>query len=114
MGDATTFTLLLDEGVPKSLAEPFRARRHFVIAHADVLSPGASDALVTATAINNNAILVAVDRDMRRLAKRWGNSLSGRKYKRLSLISFRCKPAMAMAPAASNSPDYDVLLDGTP
>jgi hypothetical protein len=87
--------VLLDEGAPIQIAEPFRAGGHRVILHGDVLSPSAKDDVVAATAIQNNAVLIAVDRDMRQLAKRWGNAQDGGRYKRLSLIFFGCNPALA-------------------
>lgn len=94
--------MLLDEGVPASIADPFRVRGHRVILHSDVLSPGAKDPLVAAAAIQNSAILIAADRDMRQLAKRWGNPQDGGRYKKLSLIFYACKPALAIKRAAQS------------
>lgn len=42
-----------------------------VIYHSDVLSSGAKDDVVVATAILNRAILIAVDGDMKRMVKRF-------------------------------------------
>jgi hypothetical protein len=85
----------LDEGAPAQVAEPFRARKHQVILHGDVLSPSAKDNVVAATAIQNKAVLIAVDRDMRQLAKRWGNAEDGGRYKRLNLIFIGCNAVLA-------------------
>jgi hypothetical protein len=87
--------VLLDEGAPAQIAEPFRARKHGVILFGDVLSPSAKDNVVAATAIQNNAVLIAVDRDMRQLAKRWGNAEDGGRYKRLNLIFIACNAVLA-------------------
>jgi Domain of unknown function (DUF5615) len=92
---AVPLTVLLDEGAPAQVAIPFRARNHGVILFGDVLSPSAKDNIVAATAIQNNAILIAVDRDMRQLAKRWGNVEDGGRYKRLNLIFIGCSPVLA-------------------
>jgi predicted nuclease of predicted toxin-antitoxin system len=88
-------TVLLDEGAPVLVAEPFETRGHQVIYHQDVLSSGAKDALVCATAMINNAALVAVDRDMRQMAKRFGNPVEGGRYARLNLIFLNCNGVLA-------------------
>jgi Domain of unknown function (DUF5615) len=86
---------LLDEGTPAQLAEPFRLRNHGVIMFGEVLSASAKDSVVAATAIQNNAVLIAVDRDMRQLAKRWGNAEDGGRYKQLHLIFIGCNAVLA-------------------
>lgn len=86
---------LLDEGTPVQVAAPFRARGHRAILHGEVLSPGTKDPVVAATAIQNNAVLVAIDRDMKQLAKRWGNFQDGGRYKRLNLVFIACNPVLA-------------------
>ncbi len=62
----------LDAGVPDSVARMLQEYGHFVILHRDALSEGSSDDLVCATALANDAILVAIDADMKRLAKQYG------------------------------------------
>lgn len=88
-------SILLDEGAPAPIGVPFRARGHTVINHSDVLSPGASDRLVCATAIMNSAILVAVDRDMKQMAKRFGTSEKGGRYGRMNLLFLNCSGLIA-------------------
>jgi hypothetical protein len=92
---AAPLIVLLDEGAPAQVAEPFRARNHGVILFGDVLTPSAKDSVVAASAIQNDAVLIAVDRDMRQLAKRWGNAEGGGRYKRLCLIFIGCNPVLA-------------------
>ena len=87
--------MLLDEGAPIGSAEPFIHSGHQVIYHSDVLSPGAKDDIVAATALNNNACLLAIDKDMKQLVKRFGNALEGGRYKRLNLIFISCSPVLA-------------------
>jgi predicted nuclease of predicted toxin-antitoxin system len=86
---------MLDEGTPVPAADPFVERGHQVIHHSDVLDSGASDDLVVATAILNQAVLIAVDADMRRMVKRFGAPGPTERYSRLSLISIRCNEVMA-------------------
>ena len=64
--------LLLDEGTPVPAARPFQKRSHSVIFHYEVLENGATDEQVVAAAILNEAVLIAVDADMRRMARRFG------------------------------------------
>jgi predicted nuclease of predicted toxin-antitoxin system len=49
--------------------------------------PGSPDVLVAKTAEANDAILIALDGDMKTLAKRAG--ISGGRFKRLSLLKLR-------------------------
>jgi len=86
---------MLDEGTPVPAAAPFVERGHQVIHHNDVLDSGANDELVVATAILNQAVLIAVDADMRRMVKRFGAPGPTERYSRLSLLSIRCNEVMA-------------------
>jgi predicted nuclease of predicted toxin-antitoxin system len=52
------------------------------------IARGLSDQLVCAIADINNAILVALDGDMRRIAQSYG--IGGRRYLRLGLIKLSC------------------------
>ena len=76
-------------------ADPFLSRGHRVIHHGDALANGDADELVAATAILNGAALIAVDRDMRRLARRFGSPSGGGRYDRLHLISVTCNEVLA-------------------
>ncbi|WP_349368005.1 DUF5615 family PIN-like protein [Salinarimonas sp.] len=87
--------MLLDEGAPALVARPFSERGHTVIRHGDVCSPGARDAVVVAQALLNKAVLIAVDLDMKRFARRFGAPQDGGRYKELHLISVGCKETMA-------------------
>jgi predicted nuclease of predicted toxin-antitoxin system len=87
--------VLLDEGAPAQVADSFVANGHTVIHHRDVLAPGAKDDLVCATAIMNNACLIAVDRDMKQMAKRFGNPDKGGKFPKLHLIFMNCNGVIA-------------------
>jgi len=87
--------VLLDEGTPILSATPFLDRGHQVIYHDDVLSGGASDEVVVATAILNKAALIAVDVDFKRIVKRFGPPNSSEKYSKFDLIFIGCDPVMA-------------------
>jgi hypothetical protein len=48
------------------------------------------DEVVCATALTNDAILVAIDRDMTRLVKRYGMTPDSTRFERLNLIRIGC------------------------
>lgn len=87
--------VLLDEGTPVPAARPFHQRKHGVIFHHQVLASGATDQEVAAAAILNEAVLVAVDADMRRMVRRFGTPGRNERYSKLSLIHIRCNEVMA-------------------
>lgn len=68
---------------------------HFVILHRDALSAGSPDELVCATALANEAILIAIDADMKRLAKQYGVTPQGDRFNRLSIIRICCNETQA-------------------
>lgn len=85
---------LLDEGAPRSVGKFLEEQDHEVIYFNEALVPGSPDVLVAKIAEANDAILVAVDGDMKTLAKRAG--ISGGRFKRLSLLKLSCRePAAA-------------------
>jgi predicted nuclease of predicted toxin-antitoxin system len=86
--------LFLDEGAPRSVGLFFRENGHDVTFMQDEIARGSPDLLVGEVAQRNNAILVAVDRDMRRIASRHGIG-SGR-FKRLHLLQFLCTEPQAV------------------
>lgn len=94
-GNRQDLVVLLDEGTPVLSASPFLDRGHQVIYHGDVLDSGAKDEIVASTAILNNAALIAVDLDMKRLARRFGSPDNGARFRKLDLIFIGCDPVMA-------------------
>lgn len=66
---------------------------HKAIRHNDVLAEGATDVVVCETAMKNNAILVAVDTDMKRLTRRFKPETE--RFKKLSVIHIGCNAPMA-------------------
>lgn len=85
---------LLDAGVPDSVGHVFSSHGHIVIHYRDVLIDGAKDEVVCATALENSAILVAVDGDMKRLPKRYGAPQAER-FNGLSIIRLCCNETLA-------------------
>ena len=77
------------------VAVPLLERGHQVIYHMDVLDSGAKDEVVVATAILNQAILIAVDADMKRLVRRFGSPNNSERYAKLNLISLSCNEVLA-------------------
>lgn len=84
----------LDESVPAQLVDVLSRAGHIVIKHHDALQEGAPDIVVCETAIANQAVLVAVDRDMRYLTHRYGKHASDR-FKSMDLVMCGCGPVMA-------------------
>jgi len=64
-----------------------------VIYHRDALDQGAKDPVVCATAMRNDAILVAVDGDMKQLSKRFGKTED--RFVNLNLLMCGCGPVHA-------------------
>jgi predicted nuclease of predicted toxin-antitoxin system len=85
--------LFLDEGVRDSVGQIFEMAGHEVIYLRKSLPTGSSDALVCQFAEINDAILVSLDGDMKRLASRHG--VGARRYRRLSLIKLSCRETRA-------------------
>lgn len=81
--------LLIDEDVPKSVADTFEKRGHEVIQVRDCLPRGTADPVVAFTGDRLEAILVTWDHDFERIAGRipQGNRA---KFRKLGRISFRC------------------------
>nr|WP_276315882.1 DUF5615 family PIN-like protein [Paracoccus sp. pheM1] len=83
----------MDEGVPRGVGVMLQEARHEVIFLHEAIATGSNDDLVASAAIANDAILVAIDKDMRTSAKR--NKISLNQYKRLSLLQLRCRETQA-------------------
>ncbi len=83
----------LDESVPSAVGRALDACGHEVILLKDASAPGAPDTLVCTAAEANDAILVALDGDMRQLARRQG--VGKRRYRRLSLLKLSCRETKA-------------------
>ena len=78
-----------------SVAEPVLSRGHRVIYHGDVLISGAKDEDVVRAAILNEAILIAIDFDMKRMVKRFGSPNVSERYSSLNLIFIGCNEVLA-------------------
>lgn len=83
----------LDASVPDSVGKEIEAAGHDVIYHREALADGAKDPVVCQTAIENDAILVAVDADMKHLSKRFGKAND--RFKKLDLLMCSCNAVMA-------------------
>lgn len=80
--------LFLDEGVPDSVGHTFLEHGHEVGFLNKTLARGSSDQLVCTIADINNAVLVALDGDMKRIAKEYG--IGARKFLRIGLLKLSC------------------------
>lgn len=83
----------LDEGVPHAVGRKLSDSGHEVIYLQDATASGSPDQLVCAVAQANEAILVALDGDMKQLAQRHG--VGQRRYKKLSLLKLSCREPRA-------------------
>jgi len=66
---------------------------HEVIYFKDAAIPGSPDQLVCAVSESNEAILVALDGDMRQIARQRG--VGHKRFRRLSLIKLSCRESHA-------------------
>jgi predicted nuclease of predicted toxin-antitoxin system len=80
--------LFLDEGVPDSVGHAFLEAGHQVGFLNKSLARGSPDHLVCAIADINDAILVALDGDMKRIAQSYG--IGARTYLKMGLIKLSC------------------------
>jgi predicted nuclease of predicted toxin-antitoxin system len=92
-GSRPRLRLVLDEGVPVNVGRTFEAHGHEIILFDDIVKRGSDDALVCAAVQANQAILVALDGDMKHIARQRG--ISQERFKRLSLIKLCCPEPMA-------------------
>jgi len=86
--DQPVLRLFLDEGVPDSVGHAFLEAGHQVGFLNKSIARGSSDHLVCAIADINDAILVALDGDMKRIAQGYG--IGARRFLRLGLIKLSC------------------------
>lgn len=84
----------LDEGVPVSAGRPLQEAGHEVIYFNESgIAKGSADPMVCLAAQLNDAILVALDGDMRAIAK--GNGVSNSRFKSLNLLKLNCRESQA-------------------
>lgn len=92
---AVKFRAFLDAGVPDSVARVLSASGHQAIYHRDVLPDKTPDLVVAATSLANDAILVAIDKDMKQIAQRYGMTARNDRFRQLSLIRLCCDEVLA-------------------
>lgn len=85
----------MDAGVPDSVGQVFSDNGHLVIYHREALPEKTSDSVVCATALANDAILVAIDGDMKQFPKRFGISGGSDRFARLNIIRICCDEVLA-------------------
>lgn len=83
----------LDASVPDSVGHVLAAAGHDVIYHRQALADGTKDPVVCQTALENEAVLVAVDRDMKQLTKRFG--VTDERFKNLAVLFCACSIPLA-------------------
>lgn len=83
----------LDASVPDSVGKALADAGHPVIYHRDALAEGTKDPVVCQTAMENDAVLVAVDADMKHLSRRFGKTED--RFQKLNLLMCSCNAVMA-------------------
>ena len=84
----------LDEGVPLSAGRALEKSGHEVIYFSQSgIAKGSTDPMVCLAAQLNDAILLALDGDMRTIAR--GNGVSNSKFRRLNLLKLNCRESRA-------------------
>lgn len=80
--------VLLDAGVPVSIGDKFSNAGWEVIHYNQVLAEKVTDDVVCRAAIANNAALVAIDKDMKQIARRYNKKKQKDQFAKLDLIMF--------------------------
>ncbi len=94
---ADPLSFLLDEGAPVGLRLPLAAAGHKVILHHQAIAAGSPDDLVCITAMINNAVLVAIDGDMKQFAKRYGVAPGNDgRFDKLHVLRICCDEVLAL------------------
>ncbi len=93
--ERVTLRVLLDAGVPDSVAAVFKKRDHLTILHREVLAEKTPDDVVATTALQNDAILVAIDPDMKSFPKRFWISHGSSRFANLNIIRICCNETQA-------------------
>lgn len=83
----------LDEGVPDSVGKVLEEAGHSVLYLRQNLPTGSPDHLVCTVSEVHEAILVALDADMKQLANRHG--VGRARYRRLSILKLSCRETKA-------------------
>ncbi len=78
----------LDEGVPNSVGRMLEGFGHTVTYGNKTLTPGTPDLVVCLISMVDEAILVAMDKDMKRIAK--ANRVSTSQFAKLSFVHLDC------------------------
>ena len=86
---------MLDAGVPASVGHSLKELGQEVVFYNDVLAESASDMVVAMTALANDAVLLAIDKDLRRIARKYGETPQDERFSKLNLIHFCCDEVLA-------------------
>ena len=101
----------MDQNVPDSVAAVFKDRGHTVLYLRDVLATDSPDEVVAAFSEAEDAVLVSLDGDFRRIAPRIPDSQQSR-FRRLIRIALRCNPIQAETPLSLSmsliEAEYDI------
>jgi predicted nuclease of predicted toxin-antitoxin system len=89
IGGQLALTFFLDEGVPDSVAQVIRDSSHeAMLLRQSAVARGSPDQVVCAFAEATDAILVAIDGDMKRIAQ--GHGAGAGRFRSLNLLKLSC------------------------
>lgn len=112
MTAAARLRVFVDQCVPDSAGHAFLDAGHEVQFLRERLATSSDDLLVAAVALANEAILLSLDRDFKKIATRL--QFSQRKLRTLSLIKLSCRESQAKSRLALGMSliehEYDVML----
>jgi len=89
MAAPSALRIFIDQCVPDSAGRAFKEHGHEVTYLREKIATNSPDPLVAAVAEANEAILVSLDADFKRIARRHG--VGKRDFRRLSLIKLSCR-----------------------
>lgn len=87
--------LILDEGVPSSVAQFFRSQDFVTAAVQEYLAPGTPDPVIATATDHLGAMLVSQDRDFKKIARRIPEG-NRQRLRRMSRLSLTCKAPQAV------------------
>ncbi len=102
MNDDAEVAFFLDEGVPRSVGRLLDEEGFRVIFFDQAAAKGTPDPVVCDIAMMNDAVLVALDGDMRQIAR--GAGVSKTRFKKLSLLKLSCLEPKAVQRVKDNLP----------
>ena len=88
---------LLDENVPRAVAQALTDLGHDVVLATDVVAAGSADHIVATAAIQDDRILITHDHDFRRIDRLHARERNGGRFQTLHRLLLSCQEPAAAA-----------------